>query len=425
VTDAVGPARPLVVSSFLVMLAASIAVVYGAATPAVSAATGVPPATVGQLTTIHGVGSFVGFLVWTRVSRTRRTDHVLRGSVGLLFAGAVAIALNPVAGAGGSGGEAAFLALAGTAAVVGLAFGVSIVAANTVMATSGASAGLLNAMHGVYGLGAIVLPLLVGARSLRAAAVAAAVAALVTLPWLRATPDLRLDDGPVEVGDGPTGAGGGDGPTGAGGGDGGPMAARVRRSLRRAWTGTGSRPWVWMFVVAIGVEIGAGAWAATHLVGVGVSSGRAAVAVSGFFAVFTVTRFVVAPVVSRFRPRDVVVTAHLVAATAAAAAALTPRPAIAWALVGVGVGPVFPTTLAWLTQATGDRHGARRLMIGGALGGVLLPGLIGLLVGAVGAVAVPWAVAAFAVIAAGVTATLPPTDGRRPEELGAAASATT
>ena len=49
-----------------------------------------------------------------------------------------------------------------------------------------------------------------------------------------------------------------------------------------------------MFGVAIGVEIGTAAWAATHLVSTGLDDGSAATAVSGYFAAFTAVRLVMA-----------------------------------------------------------------------------------------------------------------------------------
>ncbi len=84
---------------------------------------------------------------------------------------------------------------------------------------------------------------------------------------------------------------------------------------------------------------------------------------------------------------------------------------------------MFPTALAWLTAVTGDPDGARRMNVGGAIGGVLLTGLVGLLVGWFGPAAIPWAVAAYGTAAAGLAATLPAADERRPVTAGAATSA--
>ena len=84
---------------------------------------------------------------------------------------------------------------------------------------------------------------------------------------------------------------------------------------------------------------------------------------------------------------------------------------------------MFGTTLAWMTAASRDPDGARRLMMAGAVGAVVLPGLVGLLVGAAGPAVIPLAIATFAVAAAGLAATLPPVDDQRPAVPGAATSA--
>lgn len=410
------PAKPVVVGGFLSLLAITIPNAYGAAVPGVSDSSGIGVATVGQLTAVHGVGAFIGLMVWVVVSRRYPTRRVARVSLATLLLGALLVAANPIA-ARTPTGTGAFVALAATVALIGVAFGVLIVATNTYLANRGGSARLLNSANGMYGVGAVVLPLVVGAADLRAAALVTAGLAAITLPALRAVPDLS---GELRASAERTAARSAERRARRRAGEGG-LDRSSRESARAVWHGNGSRPWVWVFSVAIGAEIGTAAWAATHLVSLGVDEGRAATAVAGFFAAFTLARFVMGWIGDRWSRRSVVVGSNVIAACGAFAAAVVPVPSLAWVAVGIGVGPVFGTTLAWMTAVTGDPDGTRRMNVGGAFGGVLLPGLVGVLVGAFGAGAIPWAIGGFALVAAGLAARLPTVDDQRPGPPGAAA----
>lgn len=386
------------------MLALSVPNAYGAAVPGISEASGVDVSVVGQLATVHAVGAALGLVIWIVLSRRRPTRTVAVGAVTLLLTGALAIAANPLA-ARVQAGVVAFAILVFTVALVGFAFGIGMVATNSVLANASGSARLLGAANGMYGLGAVVLPFVVGVADLRTAAIVVAGLAVVTLPTLRSVPNLseQLEASRVRSAADRSARRTGRGNDAA-------SLPSLREILARLWFGNGSRPWVWMFGVAIGVEVGTGAWAATHLVGRGVSEARAALAVSGFFAAFTAARFAMAALGDRLAPRMVVVGCNLVAAATAGLAALVPLPSYAWALVGLGVGPVFPTSLAWLTRVTGDPDGARRMTVGGAIGAVVLPGGIGLLVGVAGPSLIPWSIAILALITAALAVRLPSAD---------------
>lgn len=424
--------RAFLAASFVAMLAASVASVFGASVPAISAATGVRPATVGQLTTVLGVGGFLPLLVWRRRQQRDPTRLLVAGALALLSVGTALVALNPAASRTPTTALALWL-LAATVLLVGVAFGWAQVAISSVVANRGASPRTLNALHGTYGAGAVAMPLVAALTDLRTVAVLASALAAAAVPGLLRAPDLRVPDGPgaeagtderrddaavghVQVAD-PTVVRPQPSP-------GATVRTALVRLLRRCWFGDGVRPWVWMFSVAIGAEIGTLAWATTHLVSRGESDEVAAAAVSGYFAVYATTRFVLAAVVDRLDLRRVVVTANALAAVAAASAAASPLPVLSWVLVGVGVGPVFPTTLAWVARVTDDPDAARKLLLGGALGAVVLPGVIGLLTRSIGPSAIPWATATAGAAAAMLAATLPRTDGRRPTATGAATSTT-
>lgn len=379
--------RPaLLVAAFFTMALIAETAALGPAVPGVSRQLGMSLATAGMLTPIHGAGALAGIVWWGRAQGRVPSSRLLAVGTVLLLAGALGVVANPGAAGSTEPGATAglvavtarpgmFALLAGAVLSLGLGFGLLDAGINTVVAARGVGPGMLNALHGTYGLAAIGFPLLVGLANLRLAYVVVALGCLVLLAPLRVAPRLRR---PPE--------------------DGGAAAAR-------------SRPWVVMITIAMGVEVGTGAWAAAHLVGLGRSDQVASTAVAGYFAAFTATRFVLAPLASRTDPARIVRGGLLVAAAAATAALVAPWPVVAWVLVGIGVGPVFPTTLSWLVRSHTDDRAATRLMVGGALGGTLLPAAIGGLVALAGTGAIPVSIAATALASWALARRLP---GLRP-----------
>lgn len=375
--------RPaLLVAAFLTMALIAESAALGPAVPGVSRQLGISLATAGMLAPVHGAGALAGILWWGRAQGRVPSSRLLAVGTLLLLAGALGVAANP--GGAASPEPAATAVLTATAArpavfallalavfALGLGFGLLDAGINTVVAARGMGPGMLNALHGTYGLAAIGYPLVVGLADLRLAYVVVAVGCVVLLAPIRAAPPLRRPPA-----------------------DGGAAAAR-------------SRPWVVMITMAVGVEIGTAAWAAAHLVALGRSDEAAGAAVAGYFAAFTATRFVLAPLASRTDPARVVRGGLLLSAVAAAAAFVGPWPVLAWVLVGIGVGPVFPTTLSWLVRSHEDDRAATRLMVGGAVGGTLLPAAIGGLVAVVGTSAIPASIAVIGLGAWGLARRMP------------------
>lgn len=360
------------------------AAALGPAVPGVAGRLGVSLAAAGMLTPLHNAGALLGIVWWGRAQGRVPSSRLLVAGTLLLLAGAIVVVANPGATGPPQSGLPGVLdasrpgplvVLLVAAVLLGLGFGLVDAGINTVLAHRGVGPGLLNALHGTYGLAAIGFPLVVGFVDLRAAYVVVAVGCLLLLRPLRTAPPLRRPPA-----------------------DGGAAAAR-------------SRPWVVMLGVAMGVEIGTGAWAAAHLVGLGESQAAASTTVAGIFAAFTATRFALAPFARRTDPARVVRGGLLLAGVAALAAWFGPWPTVAWVLVGVGIGPVFPTTLSWLVASHEDDRAATRLMLGGAVGGTALPAAVGGLVAVFGTAAVPAAIAAIAGAAWALARRLP---GLRP-----------
>lgn len=380
--------RVVLVAAFLTMALIAEAAALGPAVPGVATTLGLSLATAGMLAPLHNAGALLGILWWGRSQGRVPAGRVLAVGATLLLAGALLVIANPGAGEVEVAATASlvapdarwapFIALVVAVLLLGLGFGLLDAGINTVVAADGIGVGTLNALHGTYGLAAIGFPLLVGLADLRAVYVVVAVGCLLLLAPVRQATPLRRPPR-----------------------DGGAAHAR-------------SRPWVMMITVAMGVEIGAAAWAAAHLVGEGRADDTASAAVAAYFAAFTATRFVLAPLASRTDPSRVVRGGLLLAAAAALAAWIGPWPVAAWVVVGIGIGPVFPTTLAWLVASHEDDRAATRLMVGGAVGGTLLPAAIGGAVALVGTGAIPVAIALIAVAAWSLARPLPglqPTTG--------------
>lgn len=375
--------RPaLLVAAFLGMALVAEAAAVGPAAPGVAASLGVSLAAAGMLAPLHSAGALAGIVWWGSAQGRVPSARLLGVGTLALLLGAVLVVVNP-GSAGPAGPDAVAAVAAGPARALpfallglgilslGIGFGMLSAGVNTVVTARGIGPGMLNALHGTYGLAAIGFPLLVGLADMRAAYLVVVVGCVALLAPVRAAPPLRRPPA-----------------------DGGAAAAR-------------SRPWVVMLAVAMGVEVGTGAWAATHLVGEGLGQDTAGAAVAGFFAAFTAARFLLAPLAGRHDPARVVRAGLLLAAVAALGAAMTGWPVVGWIVVGIGVGPVFPTTLSWLIASHEDDRASTRLLVGGAVGGTVLPATVGGLVALLGTAAVPYAIAAVALAAWALARRLP------------------
>ncbi len=70
-------------------------------------------------------------------------------------------------------------------------------------------------------------------------------------------------------------------------------------------------------------------------------------------------------------------------------------------MVGVAIGPVFPTGLAWVSADQPEaRHPIATVLVAGNLGGIALPPLVGAVIGTVGPQAAPLPIAVTCVVGA-------------------------
>lgn len=322
---------------------------YGPAFPGFQARYGVGLAEVGLIASLHFLGSaaappFVGLLL-TRLSLRR----VVVGSLLLLGSGALLVAAAPLWG----------VAL-GAALLAGLGLGGVSAALNAAYAGVGTRA--INVVNSVFGVGSMLAPLIVAA-GLGAgtwggglALPFGVIAALSALSLLAAgrwgLPELVPP------------------PKAAGETRPGPLLALFAATL----------------LTYVGIEVGAGAWAAKYLGTLGVQN--AALTVSAFWGGVTAARIAVGLLGARLAPQRVVLGSALLTLLAAALSALPGFAAPAFVLLGLACGPVFPTTLVWVARLMPARL-VPFLLIAGSAGGIVTPALIGWAFAAWGPGAVP------------------------------------
>jgi FHS family glucose/mannose:H+ symporter-like MFS transporter len=405
---------------------------YGPAIPELREAFGVGAGASGLVLSAHFAGAMAGIASWALLERRLGAAAWLRAATALLVAGAAGLALAPVWA----------VALA-AAALVGVGFGVLVVALNTLFASGFGhrSAAMLNLLGASFGVGAVLGPLAFAASGgFRIPFLAGAALATITLPLVRDLPPAAglprepgynqqtttppapdIQPGAVDSRE-PTAPSSATLPlggprTGRSGSraSGGP---RTRRSGSRAggvrsWR-SGSRGareprgvragpglvggFVVLYVSYVGVESTVGGWEATSLLAHGTGEAAAANWTAGYWAAITAGRLLAIPVALRVAPPRLVTGALLLAV---AALALAHGPALApfaYTLTGLALAPVFPTGLAWLAAAAPGARASTALVVAGAqLGGVLVPAGIGRLIDAGSPAVIPTAGLAVAV----------------------------
>jgi fucose permease len=140
------------------------------------------------------------------------------------------------------------------------------------------------------------------------------------------------------------------------------------------------------FFLSSGVEISAGAWAATYLRGhLGLSAPAAGLSVFCYWTALTASRLGAGALPHRRSPRQLAVAGCLIAAAGAAIVWWSPQPAVAVAglvVLGCGTGPVFPALVsltpervgrAWAPHLIGWQAGA------GALGAAVVSAAFGVI----------------------------------------------
>jgi fucose permease len=339
----------------------------GTAWPSMRHSFGAPVAALGLILVVTtagavGVSAFIGRLI-------RRfgipTLLVIAGGCGAL--GAAGFALAP----------GLWMVLA-VAVLVGAAAGMMDGGLNTEVGLSG-RARLLNLLHGSYGVGTAIGPLVVTVAivlgSWRPAyLVLVAFDLLIALLWLR----LRhAEEDPASGHAAP--------------GRGAPVPEHPgelwsrRRSTWLVGAGMG------IFFVYTGLEVAAGQWEATFGRGqLGLSASAAGIATFGYWAALTVARFGLALVPRPPKPHLIVRWGTFAAVLATGVIWWQPNVVVTllgFVVLGAGLAGIFPALIALTPGRVGTRR-ARHVIAwqvgAAAAGGSALSALIGLLIGTLG-----------------------------------------
>lgn len=333
---------------------------YGPATSAFRADFDVALPVAGLALSAHFVGGVIGVLGYARArARAVRARSLLAWSLVAMCAGAAGFALAPT---WPFALVAAFLA--------GLGFGGVDFGLNDLFAQAFERRGpaMLNILNAHFGIGAVAGPFLVamvGPARYPAIFLAFAAVSLLLLFGLRG-----IREGRPAASDSPASAGA--------------TAGISLRFLLPAF--------IAMYVLNVGVEAGVGGWEPTHLEALGQTAAGAAAATSVYWLMLTVGRFLVVPLTLRWSDRSIVIGSCVGMAVCLGLAAVPGLTAIAYAGVGLFIGPVFPTGLPWLRRAVPQAQRAGAYVIAASMiGGVAFPPILGIGIERSGAGSLPLA----------------------------------
>jgi MFS transporter, FHS family, glucose/mannose:H+ symporter len=352
------------------MIVGALTSFYGPLLPYLETRFGVSRTTAGSVLGADFGGSLVGvsWAIW--------------GPRGLAPRSRLLIALAAIAA--GTGGVAAatrwWFVLAGVA-VAGFGFGVLDFSVNRLFADAfdrGRGA-MLNLLNALFGVGAVIGPLLVAVLARRHMSWLFAGAALAAVAVAPLIARVQVPARPLA-----------------------PSVAREPQARRRL----SRRAWLFMaaYLLYLGVEGGVSGWAPTHLKALGYTSAFADATTSAFWLCLTASRFLVVPVALRVSSRRITMSGIVATVVVLVFALAKPSAPYAYAVAGLTLGPVWPTGLAWFTESDTDSAAAGHLIAASMLGGAVLPYAIGWITQQTGVHAIPGVLAGFAVSTAAVLA---------------------
>jgi FHS family Na+ dependent glucose MFS transporter 1 len=318
----------------------------GPTLPALAGQLACVPEQLGSLFTARGLGYLIGALASGR-AYDRRPAHPL---LVLAIAGlAACMSLVPLM----SSREALLLLML----VLGGAQGLLDVGNNTMLVRVHGErvAPYMNALHGAYGVGAIVSPFVIDAAgtlgwayaSLALASLPVAVwFSLIASPAATAAPAAASHDRPMD-----------------------------HRSVRLLW-------FVLLFAFCQGVESGFSGWLFVLAQQLGFSESAAARLLSGFWAAFTGGRMLGVVIATRVRPKHMLAADFMGAVVGVVVVLSVTNPIGLWAgslLLGLALASVFPASMALAGESLALTGAVTRwIFVGASLGTITMPWLIGL-----------------------------------------------
>lgn len=307
---------------------------YGPAFPFVQQHFGVGPASVGAIASAHFLGSACAPLLVAALLGRFSVRWVTVGALLCLLLGAAMVALSPTWG----------LALLG-ACLGGLGAGGTGAALNSTYAALGTRA--VNLVNAVFGIGSVLSPLAVVALAPHGLAWPFVLVGSLSLLTLLV---LRVWGVPL-------------------------LPARANQGHQPNGSAFLLAAFALLLGAYVALEVGFGAWAGAHLAALGWK--QSGLIVSAYWAGLTLARIGMGIWGGNWNPRRVVQTSLLLSAGAAALAWAWPALApLAYPLAGLMLGPVFATTLVWMTRNFAPER-LPIVMVAGSLGGMISPVLLG------------------------------------------------
>jgi len=261
------------------------------------------------------------------------------------------------------------------AVLLGVAAGMMDAGLNTAVALTG-RARLLNLLHGAYGVGTAIGPLIVTAAILTgswrpAYLVQLSLDLVLAVLWLRQRQRDRAQSGATVH------------PPTAAAGEPHPAATWSRRRYSGVVVAGMS-----VFFVYTGLEVGAGQWEASYCRGhLNLSPGATGLAVFGYWGALTAVRIGLAVLPRPIPPQSVVRWGNVLAVLAAAAVWWQPDTAVAvtgFVVLGGALAGVFPALISLTPVRLGEQraHNVISWQVGAAAaGGAGISAVIGLLIG--------------------------------------------
>lgn len=342
------------------LLCGGMASLYGPLFPELRQRFGIGIDEVGAVVSAHFLGAFTMIVLSGVLIRRWGYKHVIIVGLVTLIAGLAVLLLAPswwvvVLGAG----------------VGGLGFGLLNVSVNLVVARTFAAgaAPALNLINATFGGGAMLTPLLVSVFAPRFAPPLAILVALAVVVVALAT-QLKAP----------------------------PPAPPVRGGAPLAWSLVAG--FVVLYFMYVSTEVGVASWVTEYLTP-SVGLAWAAAATSIYWGAITLGRVVAVAVSVRVSHATLMIGALSLALCALLAARWLPIAPVAFAVVGLGLAPVFPTGLAWLNHVMPRRaEQVTPIALAAAnLGPVATAPVIGIAVAAWGTAVIPTALAGAALLA--------------------------
>jgi FHS family glucose/mannose:H+ symporter-like MFS transporter len=315
----------------------------------------VSPSAVGIVISAHFIGGLFGVLASQSLHARIGNRILLAAGYLLLVVGSLGFAWAPTL----------TLAVAASAAA-GFGFGALDYAFSHLFAVAfGSGSGkMLNLLHGFFGMGAILAPLVValfGPEHYPAYFTGFAVLTLITALGVHG-----VRSHPTQ----------------------GPAAPRTPAAVSTAespgvpgqqfYLVSGFAAMVAVFVLHVAVGSGIGTWEATYLTLTGIGVEQAAAATSLFWFSMTASRFVLAAVIKQLHPGTVVALSCSLMIIGSVLALIPGFAVSGLAIVGFAIGPIFPSALAWATRLFGGQAWVSGSLIAiSMIGGIAFPPLLG------------------------------------------------